>query len=91
MRLLVIDSSYLQSLVYHFVASFILFLKQQGRLSRFCLWKALRRLEAGPAKCLTCKTLAAKGLMILYFLYTFYFYKEHLSKELEAGIKYKKL
>ena len=39
-------STKIQSFVYHFVASFILFQKLWGRFSWFCLWKALRRLQA---------------------------------------------
>ena len=44
MRLLAIESSYLQSLVYHFLANFIVF-------HDFACGRALRRLQAGRLKC----------------------------------------
>ena len=43
-------STKLQSFVYHFVANFILFQKILRDFSRFCLWKAIQRLQATPAK-----------------------------------------
>ena len=37
-------------------------IKHLGRFTWFCLWKALRRLQSAPVKCLTYKTLALEEL-----------------------------
>ena len=62
---------------YHFVANLILFQKIPGSFSRFCLGKALRRLQAAPAKLPIYLSLAVKGLktcIVFIFLKKYYPY-----------------
>jgi len=54
----------MQSLVYHFVANFVLFQKDGGSFWKFCLCEALQPLQVTSFSCVISYTLEAKGLTL---------------------------